>query len=233
MLNRRWMLGSLAGALVAAPLAQAGNPPHRTKDVWDATEDVPAAKTVRGHPNYLDFGDGLKVPLNKQAFLTLWEGKTFWMTYGVGRAERSYLASPMATAAAEGTMKLLLLTLAFAPERLEHVDGGWRLKVQDVKNYVRGDVELPGKPFSPLADARFGNMDTATPGAVMPTTSIGQSSGGISPILPTDLLGGVNKALLFTCYIVKKKDVDLDYVRRAAQLVAGANERLDPVASHQ
>lgn len=222
MLNRRVLLGA-ASALLAGGGVHAGAVLRRTSDVWQSGEDVPAAKVIRGRPNVLDFGDGLKIPLNKYAFLTLWEGKTFWMTYGVGRAERTYLADGIALRAAEGSMKLLLITLAFAPNRLDHVDGGWRLKVQDVKNYVHGDIVLPGKPFSPMKDPRFGNMDTAVPGTAAPTTSLGQSSGGISPILPANMMDGERNALSFTCYIVKKTDVDLAYVRKFAQVVSSTD----------
>lgn len=223
MLNRRMVLAGLPVFLAACAGEPGDIPPRRTQDVWGAGEEVPSAKVIRGHPNVLDFGDGLKIPFNQYAFLTLWEGKTFWLTYGAGRAPRSYQADGMAMRAAEGTMKLLLMTLAFAPERLEHADGGWRLKQQNMGNYVRGLLELPGKPFAPQTDASlgFGNMDTAYASAEMSMASLGQtsnmpgSSGGA--VLPVDILGD-HKVDSFTCFILKKKDVDLDTVRKIAQI---------------
>jgi hypothetical protein len=224
MLNRRTVMFSIAGSLAAAPLALADTLPQKTKDLW-GDEEIPAATVIRGKPNVLDFGDGLKIPLNKLAFLTLWEGKSFWMTYGFGQAKNVGQASNAAVRAADGTMQLMLLTLVFAPDRLDHADSGWRLKEQDIKNYVQGIVELPGKPFWPRTDAKlgFGNMDTASLPTSQPNVSIGPGSGfGDSnmPFLPVDIVGP-NRVNAFTCYIVKKKDVDLDYVRKNAQVVKG------------
>lgn len=195
---------------------------YRTSDVWGKDDVVPSARVIKGKPNVLDFGDGLKIPLNQYAFLTLWDGKTFWMTYGAGRASRAALASGAAVRSAEATMQLLLLTLAFAPDRLEQKDGGWRLKQQDIRNYVRGLLALPGKPFAPQTDARlgFGNMDTAYAAAEMAMASLGQSAampGEMRSRAPVDLLGD-NKVDSFTSYIIRKKDVDLDYVRKFAVL---------------
>src|SRR5258707_4364154 len=135
MQDRRSILLALTAALAAAPLARTARP----------AGDLQHASAEAGPPPYLDFGDGLKVPLSKGAFLTLWEGKTFWITYGYGRASDGLRANGKAVHFAEGAMKLLLLTLAFSPERLEHVDGcGWRLKDPKARNYVLGDVDLPG-----------------------------------------------------------------------------------------
>lgn len=222
MLSRRMILNMLPVFLAGCGAGADRGVLYRTSDVWDKAEDVPSARVIKGKPNVLDFGDGLKIPLNQYAFLTLWEGKTFWMTYGAGRAPRTALADGAAVRSAQATMQLLLLTLAFAPERLEQKDGGWRLKQQDIRNYVRGILVLPGKPFAPQTDARlgFGNMDTAYAAAESAMASLGASSampGEMRSHVPVDILGD-HKVDSFTSYIIRKKDLDLDYVRKFAQL---------------
>jgi len=184
---------------------------------------------VPGTPPRLDFGDGLKIPLNKSAFLTLWENNNIWICYGVGRSTHSLQANGAAVRFAVGAMKLLLLTLAFAPERLEHVDNcGWRLKSRNPKDYVLGDIELPGKPVFPVTDANlgFGDSDSnSIPNA--PGASLGNGGPGSQSSSATaqpggssfDMTGSFNKVDAFTAYIVKKKDVSLEYVRLHAQLV--------------
>ena len=137
MTTRRFMMFSLAGALGWSSRAFAS-----------PSDDMPKATMIKGKPPVLDFGDGLKIPLDRSAFLTLWEGKSFWLTYGAGREPSSLAANGEAVKFASAAMQLLLLTLAFAPERLDHVDNcGWRLKAQDPRNYVVGKIDLPGKPY--------------------------------------------------------------------------------------
>lgn len=205
MRNRRFVVASLVGALAGtfAPRALASARP--------VDDDTPKATVVPGKPPILDFGDGLKIPLSKAAFLTLWEGKTFWLTYGAGRSSYAQRGNGEAVLFASGAMKLLLLTLAFEPDKLEHVDGcGWRLKEQDAKNYVRGDIDLPGKPFWPVDDSHLGYGSTDSPFLSTPA-----SMGGAA----LDITGGFSQVDSFTAYLVKKKDVDLAYVRTHAQLL--------------
>jgi hypothetical protein len=96
------------------------------------------------------------------------------------------------------------MTLAFRPDRLDHVDGcGWRLKEQDTKNYVLGDIDLPGKPFWPVSDADISFGDTDTPFVAVPQRN----------------LDGLAQVDAFSAYIVKKKDVSLDFVRSHASLL--------------
>lgn len=220
MLNRRSLLISVpALALAGCVNGHETRPPTRTRDIWGPGETAPSASVVMGSPNVLVFTDGPKIPLNREAFLTLWEGPTFWMTYGAGRASRRYQADGMAMRAADGTMKLLLLTLAFAPERLAHQDGGWRLKQQEIGNYVRGVLTLPGQPSAAMTDARlgFGNLDTAFASQQMAMASLGPGGLADAPALPVDLVGD-HRIDSFSSYMVKKKDVDLAYVRKFARI---------------
>ena len=216
MQNRRTVVVSLAGALVGAPFLHAS----ASEAVFPGpvTDDTPKATVVKGTPPLLDFGDGLKIPMSKAAFLTLWEGKTFWLTYGAGRSSYSQRAQGEAVLYATGAMKLLLMTLAFAPDRLDHADGGWRLKVQDTKNYVLGDVELPGKPYWPITDANFsgfGDMDS--PGLNAPLTGSSMENGPASAQFdPAAQMAMVNA---FTTFIVLKKNCSLDDVRARARLL--------------
>jgi hypothetical protein len=222
MPNRRFMLRSLAGVML---LGAGGcvSLPHKTKDVWGSDDAAPKATLVKGNPPILDFGDGLKIPMDKSAFLALWEGKDFWMTYGAGRERYSEAANGEAVHYAEGSMKLLLLTLAFAPERMVNIDGGWRLKEQNVKNYVRGVIDLPGKPFWPVAmfDGGMGPKDFASSKNVtdIPIDLNLPSLENHGSSAPDSLVSGNMKVDSFTAYYVKKKDVDLDYVRAHASVL--------------
>ncbi len=70
MKNRREFAISLAGVvggIIAAPALGA----------VDANPE-PTANLIPGHPDMLDFGDGLKIPMSQAALKTLWEGKSFW-----------------------------------------------------------------------------------------------------------------------------------------------------------
>jgi hypothetical protein len=207
MENRRTIL-TLAGSLASVSLfrASAADAVFPGKP----TEDTPQATLIPGAPPILDFGDGLKIICDKSAFLTLWEGKTFWMTFGAGRSSYSQRAAGEAVLYAQAAMKLLLMTLAFAPDRLELKDGGWRLKVQDTRYYVLGDIKLPGKPYWPITDAG-GIGDQG--GSIM---SLPESFGGGGGSDPGGVFGQVSA---FTAYIVMKKDVDLNYVRARADLL--------------
>ncbi|MDE2112022.1 MAG: hypothetical protein KGJ79_12835 [Alphaproteobacteria bacterium] len=213
MENRRTVVFSFAGALAGLTGVSAASqaiPPSA------AAADAPKATVIPGKPPVLDFGGGLKVPCSKAAFLTLWEGETFWLTFGAGRSSYSLRANGEAVQYASAAMKLLLMTLAFTPERLARVDGdGWRLKVQDVRNYVRGDIKLPGKPFWPMTDAGMGFGDSDNPDALPPPTP-GTPGGSGAPF---DMAGSIRQVDAFAAYVVNKQDASLNWVRAHAKVV--------------
>lgn len=164
-------------------------------------DDQIKADMLPGKPPILDFGGGLRVPMDHQAFLTLWENDRIWLTYGAGSSNYAMKAMGDAQTSAIGTMKLLLLTLAFAPARLEHVDNcGWRLKTQNPKDYVMGDLALPGRPFRPVFTSGSGNGRDFSAGN-------------------GDNTGGFTRMHAFTGYIVMKRDVSLAVVRARAQIL--------------
>ena len=172
---------------------------------------------IPGKPPMLDFGDGVRVPCDKSAFLTLWEGKTYWLTFGAGRSHYSDQAQGQAVKYASAAMKLLLMTSAFAPDRLEHVDGGgWRLKSQNIKDFVRGAVVLPGNPFWPNNDANmgFGSTDAPALGSASFGALSSSGSGGVQDFLTGSWL----YVDAFSAYVVFKRDVTLDWVRSHAQI---------------
>jgi hypothetical protein len=215
MQTRRRMMTSLAGAALVAGTARAA---------FAAESDMPTAKSVPGKPPYLDFGDGVKVPLSKGAFLTLWEGPTYWMTFGFGSAAVGERAQGLAVHHAIGAMRFLLLTLAFAPDHLQKIDGnGWKQKVEDPVNYVFGELELPGRPGMPVTDAAmgFGNADANL--FIGGGTSLG--IGPSSSTDPSSAFTGMNRAAMlkglnaFCSYVVKKKELSLDDVRARAKYV--------------
>ncbi|MDE2264540.1 MAG: hypothetical protein KGL29_01455 [Alphaproteobacteria bacterium] len=212
MQNRRTVVLSLAGAL--AGLRRAASASEATP-ASQAPPGTPKATVIPGTPPILDFGGGVRVPCSKAAFLTLWEGETYWLTFGAGRSSYALQANGQAVKFAGAAMQLLLLTLAFAPDRLRRVDGGgWRLKVQDVKNYVTGAIALPGKPFWPTTDANmgFGNADTFS---APPTPPAGGRGAG----MPFDPASGMsNKVDAFAAYEVQKKDASLEWVRAHAKI---------------
>ncbi|GAA0581585.1 hypothetical protein [Rhizomicrobium electricum] len=214
MHTRRSAIAGLAGVtLVAAAPAS-----------FAADDGLPSAKTVAGKPPYMDYGDGVKVPLSKGAFATLWEGPNYWLTFGFGSASVGDRAKELASHRAAGAMRYLLLTLAFAPDRLEKVPGnGWRQKVETPANYVIGELDLPGRPGVPATDAAmgFGNADanlfvTAGGGpGIGPGTS--DTAGTFSGMNRAAMLKGINA---FCSYIIMKKDLSLNDVRaRARQVV--------------
>ena len=106
---------------------------------------------IPGGPSILDYGDGVRVPCNKTAFFTLWESSTFWLTFGFGISPSLDATAAQAGTQAGGVMKFLLLKLAFAPERLIKVDGnGWRKKDPNARDFVLGELQLPGSPGKPV-----------------------------------------------------------------------------------
>ena len=220
MSDRRTVVFSLVGALAAASLTRVcrASQSSQATPLSQAPPDTPKASVIPGTPPVLDFGDGVRVPCSKEAFLTLYEGKTYWLTFGAGRSHYSAQAQGQAVQYARAAMKLLLMTLAYAPGRLEQVDGGgWRLKSRNVKDFVHGDVDLPGNPFWPNNDANmgFGDLDAPALGS-LGFGALGSAGRGGDVV---DTTGSWNYAGGYTAYVVFKKDVSLDYVRSHAQIV--------------
>ncbi len=215
MVTRRTFFFSLVGIVAATPVWAADPAPAA-----DKTAEEPTIKLIKSKPPVLDFGDGVKVPCTKDAFLTLWESPTYWLTFGAGMSPQSARSKGVAMDFAVASMKLLLVTLAFAPDRLEKVEGnGWRLNAKVANDYVRGEIELPGKPSPPVTDASlgFGNSDSSLFIGSLPSVGRGMSG----PAEPS--ITGVNPALLgkvnsFCIYVVKKSDISLDDVRKRTQL---------------
>lgn len=196
MKTRRDCLLGLSAFAASAAAAQANV-------TYEVLTVGPRPKLIRGKPNKVDFGHGLLVPMSADAFHTLWEGDDRWLAFGHGFASFGSGAMVQAVDSAEGTMKLYLLTLAFAPERLMRVDGGgWRLRSGDVDDLLRGDVDLPGHPVKPVIDEISGY-----------TGARGKSKSGRT-------IHGPDVAHATSCWLVWKKDATIEYVRRHAMLVA-------------
>lgn len=216
MQTRRTIIASLVGVAASIGVARA-----------DDDDDLPKATVIKGKPPYLDFNDGVKVPCNKEAFLTLWEGPKYWLTFGYGSAGLADLARSRASVRARGAMRYLLLTLAFAPDRLAKGEGqGWRQKVENPENYVMGDLDLPGRPSRALDDVFLGrgNADASrfwgqpdVGGMVYATpTGPGGPQMTTSGMMPSMSAMNVNA---FCCYVVLKKDLSLDDVRQRAKIL--------------
>ncbi len=209
MISRRSAVTSLAAFTVLSPLADASQAVFAGKP----TADTPVATVIPGKPVLLDFGDGLQIPCDKSAFLTLWEGKTFWLTYGVGRSSYSQQAQGQAVKYASAAMTLLIMTLAFAPDRMIEANNGWRMKPGLEHDWVRGDIKLPGLPYWPITDAGFGGFGD------MDSTIVGEPAdhqfGGLG-VTPGSTMSKVDA---FTTYIVLKRDLSLDDVRARARIL--------------
>ena len=217
MSNRRTVVFSLVGALAAASLTRALIASTATP-VSEAPPDTPKATVIPGKPPILDFGDSVHVPCDKSAFLTLWEGPKYWLTFGAGRSHYAFQAQGQSVKYAKAAMKLLLMTLALAPDRLVPVDGGGlRLKSRNIEDFVKGDVELPGNPFWPGTDAFMGFGSADDPGLA----SLGFGVMGPSGVAGgTDLLTGSSLDVdAFSAYVVFKRQVTLDWVRAYAQIL--------------
>lgn len=201
MNTRRACLISLAGLFGAAAGASAST--------WGEVMKVgPKPKLIRGKPDKVDFGHGLLIPMSNDAFHTLWEGDDRWITYGHGFGHNTASAMGQAERSAVGTMKLMLITLAFAPERLVRVDGGgWRVKSEKVADLVQGDIYLPGRPVMPTTDF-YNSFQTGT------SNASSTDAGGSGPSA-----NGEESTHATTGWLLWKKDVSLDYVHQHAQLV--------------
>jgi hypothetical protein len=188
------------------------------------TAGEPSAKLIAGNPPVLDYGGGVKVPCSKDAFFTLWEGETFWLTFGFGTSPSDETAMVWATKQASGVMKFMLLTLAFAPERLVKVEGnGWRKKDPAARDFVLGELDLPVRRSTPLSDAFLGRGNTVISpfwnfGGTMTGTNQVSSQPGAPAMSsssgPTDLRQASRHA--FNTCLVLKKDLALDDVRLRA-----------------
>lgn len=193
MLRRQILIG-LAGAALALPAAAR----QRSEDgVVKGRKGGP--NMIKGDPPKLDFGGGLVIPMNATIFRTLWEGEDRWITYGRAVARMEVRAMQQAEVAAAATMKLMLLTQAFAPERLVRFETcGWRNRSNDAKDLIAGDVALPGKPVMPTTDRVTGVVTDADTGGV-----------------------GEDGWRALTGYMVMKQDISLAQVKATAQLVQG------------
>ena len=216
MHNRRIFLTSVASTAALLPVMHGARAATATP-ISKAAPDTPKATVIAGNPPILDFGDGVRVPCAKDAFLTLWEGKTYWLTLGAGRSHYAMQAQGQAVNYALAAMKLLLLTQAFAPDRLQAVEGcGWRLKSGRVADFVHGDVHLPGAPFWPGTDAfmDFGHSDDPA----LASLSLGNTSPGASSV-NFDVTGSNAYVDAFSAYVVFKRDTTLEWIRAHAEVL--------------
>jgi hypothetical protein len=200
--TRRLILAAAIGALPGAALAQAITGRASARKVGGAP------KMIAGDPPRLDFGGGLVVPMDRRIFGVLWEGQDRWITYARGVAANRLRAMALAQEAAETSMKTLLLTLAFKPERMEKVEGsGWRPISKDPADLVFGALKLPGKALMPVTEG-FGQGGATR---VDPATGADDPTGA-----PSDYVHAL------TGYMVMKSEVDLDHVREYARLIEPA-----------
>ena len=196
--TRRLVLGAALAVLPGAAFAQAITGRSSARKVGGKPKMIPGA------PPRLDFGGGLVVSMDRRIFGVLWEGRDRWITYGRGVAGNRLRAMAEAQEAAAVSMKTLMLTLAFKPERMEKVEGsGWRPISKDVADLVYGELKLPGKPLLPVTEG-FGAGGMA---AVDPATGEEDPTGAANDFVHA-----------LTGFMVMKTEVDLDYVRETARL---------------
>lgn len=198
-----WLLASATGVIATAG----------ARTTWgEVMRRGPKPKLIKGNPDKVDFGHGLLVPMTSDAFHTLWEGDDRWITYGHGFGHDAAKAMELAEESAIGTMKLYLLTLAFAPERLVRVDGGgWRLKSGKIEDLIKGDIQLPGRPVMPTTD-RYNSFLKGTGGG---SSADAESAGSGTPAA-----SGEESIHATTGWLIWKSDVTLDYVRDHAHILA-------------
>lgn len=215
MQTRRAVMISLTGMAVAVGDAASA----------DTTDDaLPKPKLVPGKPPVLDYGEGVRVPCDKGAFLTLWEGDSFWLTFGFGISPQSARAQGLAVHHAIGAMRYLLLTLAFEPDRLMKIEGnGWRQKQEDPSNYVIGELDLPGHPGRSITDAFMG-LGSADQHNLAGVAGAGGFGGpGEMPGAYGDGPSSFNSAVMdnkvnaFCSFVVMKNDLSLADVRKRAK----------------
>lgn len=206
MFGRRAFILSLAGAGLVPALAHGGAPrPRRERSI---AGDGPEPSVIKGKPPKLDFGDGLRVPLDKEAFATLWEDSDRWITFGLGLGRMESDSNAKADKAASLTMQIMLLTLAHAPERLERVDGnGWRPRSGKLRDLVMGEVPLPGRPVRPANGSYMDNRLFGGP--------------GLTPDNAADIQS-YQRVVAATAYVVQKAELSLDDVRVVGRLTEDA-----------
>lgn len=199
MFGRRAFILSLAGAGMTPALAYGGaSRPLRERSI---AGDGPKPSVIKGQPPKMDFGDGLQVPLDRDAFVTLWEDSGRWITFGLGLGRAESDSNAKADKAASLTMQIMLLTLANAPERLQRVDGGgWRPRSGKLRDLVMGEVPLPGRPVRPaggvyMDDRLFAGRRTGSPDDVASDVQTYQ------------------RFVAASAYVVKKADLSLADVR--------------------
>lgn len=204
MLDRR--------ALIAAGLAAAL--PAGARARTPAEDDAPP-EVVIGRPSRMDYGDGVLVPLTTDAFATLWETSTHWMTFGLGIGMAEPVARIRSAKGATLTMELLLANLALTPERLVKADGGWRVKDGRLDDLTMAQVPLPGKPGRPNGGRFTSGSEFAS---VFPAgTTIGPDALNGFNGLPNDL-GGTTSYFAVTRYRVAKAEMPLERVGRIARV---------------
>lgn len=190
---------------------------------WAGDDAQPSAKLRPGTPPVLDYGGGVKVPCNKDAFFTLWENDDFWLSFGFGISPVIDISKIRAEKQASGVMKFMLLTLAFAPERLVKIEGGWRKRNPAAHDFVIGDLALPAQHKKSMSDAFLGGGNVVIDplwdraGALgsmsgPPSSGVDQAPAGSGP------LGNARQAMryAFSSSIVLKKDMSLDDVHKHA-----------------
>lgn len=189
---------------------------------WAGDDVQPSAKLVPGTPPVLDYGGGVKVPCNKDAFFTLWENDDFWLSFGFGISPAIDISKIRAEKQASGVMKFMLLTLAFAPERLTKIDGGWRKRDPKAHDFVIGDLALPAQHNKSMSDAFLGGGNVVVgplwdPAGAQNSTSAPQPGFDQAPPR-TGLLEYTQQAMryAFSSSIVLKKDLSLDDVKKHA-----------------
>jgi hypothetical protein len=208
MATRRDCLAVLTGFAALAGAANARN------TLGEVLKAGPKPKLIKGTPDKVDFGHGLLVPMSNDAFHTLWEGDDRWISYGHGFGHNAAAAMGQAEEAAVGTMKLYLLTLAFAPNRLVRVEGGgWRLKSGNVADLVKGDITLPGRPVMPTTDAMTGMIGGRHATGSMASTPDADNGPSVSSA------SGEETVHATTGWLIWKHEVSLDDVRRNAVLL--------------
>jgi hypothetical protein len=195
MTSRRNVLLSVAAGLAAPALGRAEEP-----GIVKGRKGGP--NMIKGDPPRLDFGGGLLIPMGRATFAAaVWEGQDRWITYGRALSANQMRAMAQAEQSAIAKMKFALLTLAFAPERLERFETcGWKLKSANAADYVKGDIALPGRPVMPTVDRVNGQ--------------VGQNV--------EDAADGESGFHAITGYMVMKADAPLSYVKQKARLLSEA-----------